>query len=326
MCAKLFVTTLALLGLSVCVRAAGVVTVAPFDASPAIRAKADFVCAGKDDQIVLMKSLRLGPRYAAHSGGPPNRDITHAAQGRQEVRWLSGTYNLSGTLEIRNLADTVIDAQGTYMRYARREGDAILIAGMQRCRYDLGTIESHSSGGAITVRGGLMSIITFTGLIGYGQRGVGLHLLASCTNRYEGTDVAGFDVGILVDDVSPKTDTNWFWCSYIRQCNTCIWEKGRNVDDNVWYVNVDASIPNAVAIRTAAYAGWWHIIMGTFKFEHRNKAIILDPGARSNVMFVQPPLATFAWEDNSGNKTNSVFSATELSRLLAPNGPPPGGH
>ena len=44
----------------------------------------------------------------------------------------------------------------------------------------------------------LMSIITFTGLVGKDYRGVGLQLDQSvCTNRFEGTDISLFDKGGL---------------------------------------------------------------------------------------------------------------------------------
>ena len=77
-------------------------------------------------------------------------------------------------------ADCVIDAQGTWFRYAAKTGDAIRIPGMLRCRYQQGTIESHSDGAAIRVTGTVdddlgdpahqtpcqMSVLGFTGLIG----------------------------------------------------------------------------------------------------------------------------------------------------------------
>ena len=96
-----------------------------------------------------------------------------------------------------------------------------------------------------------------------------------CTHRFEGTDISGFDKGIYIScpgsptppfRATAKCDTNWFWVSYIRMCNTCIHEEGDSdhgrVDDNVWFVNVDASEPNAVAIRTAAIHGKWYVITG----------------------------------------------------------------
>ena len=65
-------------------------------------------------------------------------------------------------------------------------------------------------------------------LVGYKEhKGTGLYIDSSvenvCTNRFEGTDIAHFHTGIFVGAANKdikesghgKTDTNWFWCSYI---------------------------------------------------------------------------------------------------------------
>ena len=80
------------------------------------------------------------------------------------------------------------------------------------------------------------------------------------------------------------------------------------MDNSVWNVNVDASIPDSVAIRTAGGFGKWYIIMGTYGFEGKNKAIVLEPGARHSVFEMHPPVQMFAWEDNSGVDTNLMLS------------------
>jgi hypothetical protein len=200
----------------------------------------------------------------------------------------------------------------------------VVIRGMNRCRYTFGTIESQSSGAALRVQPGrqmpsLMSFVDFAGLIGKDQRGVGLMLDATnenvCVNRFVGTDVLGFDKGVLVGGAGPrdnsastqgKCDTNWFWLSYVRMCQTCIEEGSQGVDCSVWDVNVDASLPDSVAIRAGGAFGKWYVIMGTFTFEKKNKALILERGARQCVIDVHPPLENFAWEDNSGNDTNRI--------------------
>ena len=108
-----------------------------------------------------------------------------------------------------------------------------------------------------------------------------------------------------------KCDTNWLWLSYVRMCNTCIEERSQGVDCNVYDVNVDASLPNSVGIRAGGAYGKWYIIMGTYTFEKKNKALILEPGAREAVIEMHPPLKEFAWEDKSGNNTNT-FSGGRL--------------
>lgn len=292
------------------------IIVAASNSLPEEKAKADLVCDGKDDQVELLEAIGRAPQVITRAAGQPDDTPFVKWQGKHAVTWLPGDYYVSETMEFPRISDFALHAEGSYLHFLPEEGDIIHINHSIRCRYYFGTIDTKSKGVAITITGTTMSIIGFTGLIGHNQVGTGLRLYGTSTNKIEGTDIAGFDVGILVDDVAAKLDTNWFWISYIRNCNTCIWEKGRNVDDNVWYVNVDATLPGSVAIRTGATYGWWHIIMGTYKFEGKNNAIILDPGATDNVMFIQPPLKTFAWEDNSGNESNTIMSSGDFRALM----------
>jgi hypothetical protein len=44
--------------------------------------------------------------------------------------------------------------------------------------------------------------------------------------------------------------------------------------------------------------------MGTWGHEKKNKALVVAPGARDNRFDMRPPIADYAWEDNSGNATN----------------------
>jgi len=294
------------------------VIVAPSNASGKAKARADLVCDGKDDQVELHQSLTSAPRVSTMSDSAPNQQHERACYGRHSVEWLPGDYRLGDTLVIPDAADMAIQAEGAYFHYEQPEGDAIVIQGMNRCRYRLGTVETTSTGAAIRVKPGgdmpaLMSILSFTGLIGKNQKGTGLFIepaIGVCTNRFEGTDISGFDTGVMFENADKgKGDTNWFWFSYIRLCNTCIWEKGRRVDDNVWYVNIDASLPGSTAARIGGTYGRWYIIMGAFGFEKTNNAVVLEPGAQHNVIEVHPPLEQFKWEDNSGNDTNVILSS-----------------
>jgi hypothetical protein len=301
--------------------AVATVVVAPADAPDVLKAKADLVCDGKDDQVELLASLERGKVFKSQAAGAPNAKPVHSWRGRFTVTWLPGNYELSALLNFPELADFALYAEGTYLNFKPAEGDVIHLNQSIRCRFNFGTIDSRSTGACITVTGVTMSIISFTGLVGHDQKGTGLRLFGTSTCKYEGTDISGFDVGVLVDDVAPKLDTNWFWLSYVRNCKTCIWEKGRNVDCNVWDVNVDATLPGATAIRIGGAMGYWHVIMGTYKFEGVNKAIILEPNATENVVFIHPPIENFAWQDNSGNKTNVILSGRryrELINLLPP--------
>ncbi|OFX13155.1 MAG: hypothetical protein A2Z18_02045 [Armatimonadetes bacterium RBG_16_58_9] len=271
----------------------------------------------------------------------PNTLLPTKCYGLHSVEWLPGDYYLSGTLTIPDAEEAVINAEGARFHYVPGKGDAVVLQGMSRCRYRFGTIMTDTDGAALRVKPtenmpSLMSIVSFTGLIGTNQKGIGLCVDSTvenvCAMRFEGTDIRGFDIGIFVPDARPaipgkpgsgKTDTNWYWCSYIRMCNTCIWEQHNGIDDGVWYVNVDASIANSVAVRTSASYGRWFIILGSMGWSvrprdenNKTRSIILDPGARYNVMEVTPPVDMFApWQDNSGNNTNVVMTSKTMKSI-----------
>lgn len=311
------------------------VVVAASNSSDEAKSRADIVCHGIDDQIQLMESIAKGQRVVVDVDINPSTQKAVECYGRHSAKWLPGDYYLSGTLEIPACSDVAIDAQGSYFHFLPRSGDAVVIAGMNRCRYNFGTIESASTGAAIRIRPSkdtpaLMSFVTFMGLVGRNQAGVGLWLDPSeenvCTNRFEGTDISGFDIGVLVDDAgsadpsipgSGKCDTNHFWFSYVRMCNVCVQERSHGIDCGEWNVNIDASIPNSVAMRTGAAYGKWYIIMGTWD-PNNSRAIVLDPGARHNVIEVHPPVEDFRWEDSSGNDTNVILTSKRPPYVTRP--------
>ena len=297
--------------------------VAAADSLEEEKARADIVCDGQDDQVELAASLARARRGKTQIDIDPKTQATVECALNHVVEWLPGTYNLSATLEVPNAANCVIRGEGSTLRYQPKKGDAVVLRGMNRCRYTFGTIESGSTGVALRVQPGhgmpaLMSFVDFAGLIGKDLRGTGLMLDPAnenvCVNRFVGTDILGFNKGVYVGGAGSrdksastqgKCDTNWFWLSYVRMCQTCIDEGSHGVDCSVWEVNVDASVPDSVAIRAGGAYGKWYVIMGTYTFEKKNKAIILEPGARQCVFDVHPPLENFVWEDNSGNSTNS---------------------
>jgi hypothetical protein len=51
--------------------------------------------------------------------------------------------------------------------------------------------------------------------------------------------------------------------------------------------------------------------MGTYTFEKKNNALVLDRGARHSVFEVHPPIDNFAWEDHSGSDTNVILTTTK---------------
>ena len=315
---------------------AGAIIVAAANSTAESKRRADLVCDGKDDQVELLASFTRASRVkTVFERNPATLEATECFAGHS-VEWLPGDYHLSETLTIPDAEDCVIQAEGTRFQYSGEKGDAIVLQGMSRCRYRFGTVFSSSEGAALRVQPtenmpALMSIVSFTGLIGNNQKGIGLCVDSSvenvCTMRFEGTDIRGFDVGVLVADArasrpdkpgSGKTDTNWYWFSYIRMCNTCIWEKRNGIDSGNWSVNVDASIPNSTAIRTAANYGRWSVIMGTYSRDN-TRAVILDPGAGHNVIEVTPPIGLFApSEDRSGNDSNVIMNALTPATINRP--------
>lgn len=304
------------------------IVVAAADSTAQEKSRADLVCDGVDDQVELAKSLAMGRRGKTEIDIDPKTQRTVECILNHAVEWLPGTYNLSATLEVPEAANCVIRAEATTLNYLPGEGDCVVIRGMNRCRYNFGTIRCASSGGALRVQPkatmpSLMSFVNFTGLQGKNARGTGLWLDPVneniCVNRFEGTDVLRFDRGAFVGGAGARTgaasthgkcDTNWFWLSYVRMCNTCVEESADGVDSSVWEVNVDASFPGATAIRAAGAYGKWYVIMGTYTYEKKNQALVLEAGARHSVFEVHPPLGDFAWTDRSGNDTNIVLTTT----------------
>lgn len=293
--------------------------VAAANSSPDCKARANLVCDGVNDEVELLTSITRSLK--------PSIDLAdglgaHPVYTRYSVRWLPGDYYLDSTLFLPDSADSVIEAEGTYFHYKPATGNAVEVHGIRRCRYRFGAIESSSSGAALCLKAlstapCLMSDVRFTGLIGHNQRGIGLDLdnstpyMGITTDRFAGTDISGFDIGIDVGmntgGTVGKLDTNWFWISSIRMCNTCIWEHGQNTDSFIWDVNVDASLPNSVAIRTGAIYGVWTVIMNCSAGKDVTKGIVLDAGAAYNTFDVPRRQAFWTLQDNSGNATNTFI-------------------
>lgn len=128
---------------------AGTVVVAPSDAPPEARAKADLVCDGKDDQVELLKSITKAPRISTVFERNPNTLLPVKCYGAHSVEWLPGDYYLSKTLTVPDAEGMVIDAEGARFHYQPKDGDAVVVQGMSQCRYRFGTILTHSTGAAL---------------------------------------------------------------------------------------------------------------------------------------------------------------------------------
>ena len=324
------------------------ILVAAGDSLPQEKARADVVCEGHDDQVRLAAAIALGRRGRTLIDANPKSQTEVECLLNHVVELLPGNYWLSAPLEVPDAANCVIRGEGSTLHFLPASGDCVIIRGMNRCRYMFGTIETHSDGAAIHVQPkagmpALMSFVTFTGLSGSDTRGTGLFVDPTfenvCVNRFEGTDVMGFERGAYVGAAGSreksasthgKADTNWFWLSYVRMCSTCIEESATGVDSCVWEVNVDASLPGATAIRAAGAYDKWFIIMGTYTHEKKNMALVLEPGARHSIFEIHPPIEDFAWEDRSGSDTNVVISTSQaaIQRMsqLPQNRPTPSEH
>ncbi|MDO8303743.1 MAG: hypothetical protein Q7T18_10920, partial [Sedimentisphaerales bacterium] len=163
--------------------------------------RADLICDGKDDQVELLKSITKASQVSTVYERNPATLVPTKCYAGHSVEWLPGDYYLSETLVIPDAEDCAIQAEGTRFHYQPKKGDAVVLTGMSRCRYRLGTIFTDTNGVALHVKPtenmpSLMSIVSFTGLIGTDQKGVGLCVDSAvenvCTMRFEGTDIRGF--------------------------------------------------------------------------------------------------------------------------------------
>ena len=128
------------------------IVVAAVDSLPEEKSRADLVCDGIGDQVELAASLARARTGEAVIDINPKTQQTVICRKNHAVRWLPGNYQLSATLEITDAVDCVIRAEGTTFHYQKPAGDAVLIRGMNRCRYNLGTIKSASTNVALRVQ------------------------------------------------------------------------------------------------------------------------------------------------------------------------------
>ena len=185
------------------------ILVAAADSSLRDKARADYVCDGKDDQMELAAAFAEAPQGETDLDINPKTQKTVRCALNHTVEWAAGSYHLTETLEIPDAANCSIQALGTHPHYDRAEGDAIVLRGMNACRYQFGTVESWSSGAALRVcpnngMPALMSFVDFTRLQGHHQNMLDLANENICVNRFTGTDVAGFDKGIFVGDAGGR--------------------------------------------------------------------------------------------------------------------------
>lgn len=276
--------------------AAGVIVAASNTLSEA-KSRATLLCDGVDDQVELSAAF--------------------STAGGASVEWLPGDYYLSGTVTIPVSGNNVLQAAGSHLHYAPTTGDAIVIKGAMHSRINLGVIECATSGAALRLQNEtgvnmLVSIFTFTGLVGHGRLGQGLVIDTSeegiSTNRIEGSEITGFDVGVhLPDTYVGKIDTTWFWINSIRNCNTGIWEGNERIDTHFFRAAIRSGGAGTLGMRTA---GTYDRVDLVAQGEFNNSAPVvkLATPARHNVILVRPTAAAGSNLDQSGNATNILLS------------------
>lgn len=181
--------------------------VAAYNSLDEAKKRADAVCTGDNDQLILAKSMTYG-NWTATEYDDNTWSYAHSAQS---VEWLAGDYYLSDTLFIAQAVDSVLHAEGAIFHYAPSTGDAIVVTGCLRCRYYFGTIWTGSSGAALAFKDrpysnpffpNIMSVFQFQGLQQTppnGNNGIGLWLTKHfVVNKVEGTDIRGFSIGVFV--------------------------------------------------------------------------------------------------------------------------------
>ena len=173
---EILAASVALVLISASVSRAASIIVAASNSSAESKNRADFICGGNNDQVHLLASITRANRFSTKVDTAPAVQKSVECYGRHSVEWLPGDYYLGETLTIPDAADVAIQAEGAYFHYLPAEGDAVVVTGMNRCRYYFGTIETNSLGAAILVKPtaempALMSFLSFTGLQGCEQRG-----------------------------------------------------------------------------------------------------------------------------------------------------------
>lgn len=271
--------------------------VAASNSTAEAKARADVACDGLHDEVELANSLG-GGGYA------------------RSVEWLAGDYYLGQTLTLPATTDSMLYAEGTCLHYQPAAGDAVVIKGMMRSRYYLGTIETGAPGAALRLQNEprvnlLMSVLRFGGLLGKG-RGTGLFVDTSeegiATNRVEGSEICCFETGVrLPDTLANKLDTNWFWLNSIHHCQTGIDEGHERVDDSVFRVGLALHAPGTVGLRTRGQFGRYDVTVSS-SAATSSTVLQIGPTAWHNVFEVRPAIQLFSWSDKSGNDSNVVLS------------------
>lgn len=272
---------------------------APSDAPVNVKAQADIVCDGVNDEVELLASVT-------------------ASGNNSSVVWLPGNYTLGATLTFPDLSDFILYAESTIMSFTPVVGDAVVVSNAANCEFHFGRITSGTTGARLSFKPtnatSFPNIFTFTKLIGIGKLGQGLKLdnsvQGSDTNHFYGGDITSVDVGVLVTnapDAGHKCDTNWFWLSYIRECNTLIQEGTSvpcSIDTNIWYVNMGNPIVRG--LDTYADNGHYFLIIEAGS----GKVIRLRAGVGNTIIETVPPLQAGDLLDESAATSNRFLGST----------------
>ncbi len=303
------------------IQAASSVTVAAYDSLASAKARADYVCDGVDDEVELLASITAHAATESVSVDPTsNQTISVSCLVKHSVEWLPGTYNLSSTLVIPDSSDCVIRAKGSRI-LGPSSGSAVIIRGMNSCRYNFGNIKCSSidpNDAALKISPtsampAVLSSVVCTGLKGTSNSGTGLWIDPSVSNiwgnSFTSYIIYDFQTGILVDDAAQYCQTNRFLANCITRVNQCVYEKGVKVEKNVWNIDINANLEGSQGVRTSASHGRWLITLTTSGYEGINEVLILNVGASYNIVETHPPIGNFPWRNNSGNYTNIILSA-----------------
>lgn len=302
------------------IQAASSITVAASDSFFLAKARADYVCDGINDEVELLASITAHAAIETVSVDPTsNSQTTVSCLVKHSVEWLPGTYHLGSTLEIPDSSDCVIRAKGSKIQ-GPSSGSAIIVRGMNSCRYSFGFLECNSSDpndaalkiSPTSAMPAVLSSVVCTGLNGK-STGTGLWIDPSVSNiwgnSFTSYIIYDFQTGIFVDDAAQYCYTNRFLANLIVRCNKCVYEKGVNVEKNVWNVDLNANLAGSEGVRSSASHCRWLITAATSGYKGLNEILIIDAGASYNMIEVHPPIGNFPWRNDSGNDTNIILSA-----------------
>jgi hypothetical protein len=300
------------------------IIVAPADAGTALKQKANFVCDGVADEVELLASItRQAASSVTLNRADNGADQTFTCIARHSVEWLPGQYHLSAPLVIPAASDLNISAEGTELIYAPATGTAVILRGMNRCRYRLGAIRSASADAALAVSPlvtmpAMGSSLSFSGLLGTGSAQVGLLVDATkssvVNNQLGGTNIRGFAQGVCLRATGGLCEANWLNFADIRDCDVGLVEGDDGLRANDYSVHLQLNRPGATGIRSGGQDGKWQIFVNPRSFPADTTAqatLVLTFGAQHNMYELLPPPRQLPRLLNYSLHPNSILLSTD---------------